>query len=497
MFALARLLILDRTRKLAMHYGWVGYASIVLMLVLFAFAVSAAASPPVKNATIAQVQSFLIILWVSWVVMGLTLGKDLSWTIRLEEIIVFPVSGFLRLYAVAFILGFLSIPLLCALFILEFVAFLRSGFAIAGLFSTLAGAALYIASIRLTVSFARAALVRGRYLSNSLKAAAALAGGSLLAYACASIFHPRLGLLLPGHQLGFLICGEHYWLPLIYLGAFSGLLAVIDCVMQRSLIYSGIRGPLAPKGRMMAGGSFMLFHSTWPGPLYRISMLCWLRSRSALLLLLWGAGYGFFYMYFIKPDTAFDFFLFIWVQLLFYGYLRGNLLGTDRRGVWLYYMFPVRIESVVSAKSHSLSLLQGCMIAGVLMGGFLSSGPGISFAEWIGVLSYAVSSVLFGEICGFFFSVRYPDPIDRTSQYSGGTSAGALLIPLIQALYLGVFVLATGLGRRVLPPSAYWGVLTAIPAIMFIVRVCALPWVRSVMLNERETIMKKLSAFPS
>jgi len=131
------------------------------------------------------------------------------------------------------------------------------------------------------------------------------------------------------------------------------------------------------------------------------------------------------------------------------------------------------------------------------MGGFLSKGPGIPFSEWMRVLSYAISSVLFGEICGLFISIRYPDPIDRTSQFSGGTSAGAFLIPLLQALYLGVFVLATGFGRRLLPPMAYGSALTAIPAIMFIMQLCVLPWVGSVLLNERETIMKKLSAFPS
>ena len=497
MFELARLLILGRIRKLAMHYGWAGYASSVLILVLFAFAVSTVVSAPVKHVTIAQIQSFLIILWLSWTVMGLALGKDLSWAIRLNEIIVFPVSGFLRLYTVTFLLGFLSIPLLGALFVIVFVDCLRSGFVLASLFSTLVGAVLYIASIRLTVSFGRAAIVRGRYLSNSLKAAAALAGTSLLAYTCTAIIRPRLGWLLPGYHLGFVLSGEHRWLPLAYLGAFSGFLAVIDFVMQRSLIYSGIRGPLASEGRMMAGGSLILLHSTWPGPLYRISMLCWLRSRSALLLLMWGTGYSFFFMYFTKPDTALDFFIIVWMQLLFYAYLRGNLLGTDRSGVWLYYRFPVRIEGVIRAKSHSLSLLQSCMIAGGLMGGFLSKGPGIPFSEWMRVLSYAISSVLFGEICGLFISIRYPDPIDRTSQFSGGTSAGAFLIPLLQALYLGVFVLATGFGRRLLPPMAYGSALTAIPAIMFIMQLCVLPWVGSVLLNERETIMKKLSAFPS
>jgi hypothetical protein len=497
MFELARLLVRNRRRKLAMHYGWFRYANIVLMFVVFACVVSAAAAGPVKHAPIGQLQSLLIIVWASWVLMGITLGNDLGWTIQLETIVVYPVSGFVRLYVMAFLLGFLSFPLLGALFVIEFLAFLRSGFEPAVLLATLIGAVLYIASIRLTVSFARAAIVRGRYLSVALKAVAALAGVALFAYAGASILHPRIAWLLPGYHLGLLISGQNFWLPFIYLVAFIGPLAVIDAAMQRDLIYSGIRGPLAPEKRLMSGGGLMVFHPAWPGSLFRIPLLCWLRSRSALLLLIWGTGYGFFYMYLAKPGTAFDFFLFVWMQLLFYGHLRGNLLGTDRGAVWLYYMFPVRIERVVSAKNQSLSLLQSCMIAGVLLGGFLSRGPGIPFAEWVRVMCYAVSSVVFGEICGFFFSIRYPDPIDRTSQSSGGTSVGALLVPLIQLLFLGLFMLTTALARRFLLPAAYWSLLMLIPSVMFLVRFSVLPWVRSAMLNQREVIIKKLSASPS
>jgi hypothetical protein len=214
------------------------------------------------------------------------------------------------------------------------------------------------------------------------------------------------------------------------------------------------------------------------------------------MLFVWGGAYSFLWTYFSKPDDAFYFFLFIWMNLLFHSYLRGNLLGTDRGGAWLYYMFPVRIDRALGSKSLSLSLLQGCMIAALLAAGFLRADTRIAFAAWSRILSYAISGVLFGEICGFFFSVRYPDPIDRTSQFDGGTTVGALAVPGLQILFLALFMLASSRAPQFFSPAARYGLLLAMPLFLGIVRSSILAtWVPKAMLESREIILKKLSAY--
>jgi hypothetical protein len=495
MIPLVRLLMRERLRRLSMHYGWACYASICVMLILFVGAGASAAGAYVRRSTSVQLESLLILLWAAWAVSSIILGKDLSWRIQLERIIVFPVSGFLRLYAVAFLLGFLSLPLIGFLSMIEFWALLKSGCSPGACAATLIGGGLYLASIRLTVSLARAALFRGTRFSVGLATVAALAGAMPLMNTGAAIYYPWIGVLLPGHQLGLVLFGERLWSPLICMGAYGGLLACADFAVQRSLTYSGARGQSAPANPMVVQGRHLLCFSSWPGPLFRIAALGWLRNRNALLLLIWGVAYGFFYMYFSKPAEALDFFLFIWMAQLFHAYLRGNLLGIDRGGIWLYSMLPIGIEIPLRSKSQALSLLQSCIVIAVIAGGFLSGGYRMNLLEWIRVLSYALSSLLVGEICGIFFSIQYPEPIDRTSQFSGGTAAGALAVPALQALFMVVFWLASALAYRILAPAAYWSLLLAAPASLSLL-LCAIVkvWAPNAMLNRRETILKRLSA---
>ena len=375
MFALAQLLICERLRRLGRHYGWACYASLMLMLVVFMCASGAAATRYVRQSTTGDLGQFLSILWAAWVITAIALGKDLSWQIRPERILVFPVAGFLRLYILAFLLGFLSIPLLVFLLILAFWSFLKIGFMLGAMTATLIGGCLYIATVRLTASLARAVMLSGRHCAASLKLAGGFISISLLVCTWASIPKTIIGTLLPGSALSLVLSGEHLCNPLIRTAALLGLLAAVDFALQRSLTYSGSQGPLSPNSRAPSPVRLLLPGCSWPGPLVRIAILGWLRSRNALLLFIWGTAYGFFYMYIMKPDEAFDFILFIWLSQLFHAYLRGNLLGIDRGAVWLYHMFPTRIERALSSKSLALHLFQGTMIAAVLFGGSLRAGP--------------------------------------------------------------------------------------------------------------------------
>jgi hypothetical protein len=497
MIVIARLLVRERLRRLGRHYGWACYASVALMFAVFMSAGAVAAGRYVRQSTAAGLGATLSLAWLFWVVAGLAAGKDLSWQIRLDRVRVFPVPGFTRLFATAFLLGYLSLPLAIALAVFEFWTCLKAGFSLSAVAATLLGGCLYIASIRLTVSLLRAALYEGRYCAVLPRLAGGVAALPLPVLSCLAILHPRILPWLPGQSLALILIAERWLEPLAGLAAWTGFLAVFDFALRRSLTFAGCSGPLSPGGRLRSNGGTLLAGRAWPGPVFRIAVLGWLRSRSVLMIFLWGMTYGFFFMYFSRPEEALDFFLFVWVVQVFHGFLRGNLLGTDRGAVWLYHMFPVAVETTLSSRSHALNLLQGCMIAAVLLGGFLTASPQVTIQDWGRILIYAISSVQLGELVGWYFSVKHPDPIDRTSQFSGGMTAGALLVPLAQLVYLGLFFVLSGLARRFAAPPVFWALALSVPLPPLMMRRILLrTWVRKHMLAQRESIWKKLSTVP-
>ena len=249
---------------------------------------------------------------------------------------------------------------------------------------------------------------------------------------------------------------------------------------------------------MASSGHLVLFHSSCPAPLWRISLLGWFRNRNSVLLLMWGGLYGFCWMYFSRDTGVLDFLMFSWMVQLFHGYLRGNLLGVDQGGAWLYYVFPAPVEKVMRAKNQTLSLLQGSMVFAVLLPGLLHPAHGMAISDWLYVVCYAYSSILLGEIVGSFFSVRFPEPIERSSQFSGGTTPGALTVPAVQVAFALVFWLMMGLTRRYLSPAAFWLELIAVPAPLWLVRSFLLPdWIQKTMINDRKAILARLSVFSS
>lgn len=494
MLVLVRLLLLERSRKLSLHYGWPGYASAGLALLLLGWAGLDLASSFVQRAGIGLIEDFLIALWAGWSLFATITGKDLSWRINREGVLALPSPGFLRLYTLAFILGFLSCPLLLFWLVVQFWAFLKTGLGVDSVFAISLGYLLFVASVRLSASLARVVLYQVRYLPTALKFIATLGTIFLLTGMLLSIFHFGIRDLHPGHLFGLVLLGKQYLHPLVYLALWTALLGLADYFIQHHLIYSGLHGPLSPRNRIMRRCSILLFHPTWPGPLFRVGILGWLRSRSALLLFVWGGVYSFLWTFYSRPDDVFYFFLFIWMNLLFHSYLRGNLLGTDRVGVWLYYMLPYRIDRALSSKSMSLSILQGCMILSLLVAGFIRTNILFDVTDCSRILIYAVSGIVFGEICGFFFSVKYPDPLDRKSQFDGGTTVGALIVPALQILFLFLFIAISGRVSKAPLSATYWGLLLAIPSSLFMARFYVLKtWVSKTMLEDRQAILKKLT----
>jgi len=494
MIVLARLLLLERLRKLNLHYGWAGYASAGIGLLIFGWAGLDLAIPYMNKADFSLMTTFLTALWAAWTLFAAFTGKDLSWRINLQRILALPLPGFLRLYTLAFSLGFLSCPLLLALLVVPFWASFQAGLGIGGVFAVWTGCLLFAATVRMSASVARAVIYQARNLPGPLRSVALLAMAFITAATIAALFRFGIHLPHPGSLFSLVLSGNQTLYPLVCLIFWAAFLGLADLLIQRELIYSGTRGPLAPQNLSMHRCNLMLFHPAWPGPLFRVGILGWLRSRSALLLFVWGGIYSIFWTWYSKPDDVFYFFLFIWMNLLFHSYLRGNLLGTDRGGVWLYYMLPFSIDRALSSKSLSLSLLQSCMILSLLAAGSFRAGGLIDLADWCRIISYAISGILVGEICGFFFSIKYPDSIDRNSQFDGGTTVGALIVPVLQILFLFLFILISERARHFHLSGAFGAVLVSVPLFLFTLRRLVLKtWVCKTMLQDREVLLKKLS----
>jgi hypothetical protein len=133
------------------------------------------------------------------------------------------------------------------------------------------------------------------------------------------------------------------------------------------------------------------------------------------------------------------------------------------------------------------------MIASLLVAGFLQDNTHLETADWGRILSYALSAITLGEICGFYFSVKYPDSVDPKSQFDGATTVGALIIPVLQIGLLLIFIPLSGRARQ-LDLRVYWGLLSTAPLLLLIFRYLVLKiWVCRTMLQDREAVLKTLS----
>jgi hypothetical protein len=494
---LARLLILEKCRRLFAQFGAAGVFSLALLLPALGWAAGAAiAELGVKVAAVTN-PAFWNHVWIAWVAAGVFLGKDLTWHIRLERLKAFPVSGFLRLYSATLVLSLVSFPL-WVMFLALWIATSSPGRGCITCLPGLTGYLLFAVSARLAASIVQSALYRSGGLPGNSRFFAFALIPFLACWMAAAVVEPAWGAALPGYHLGVLLAGHASGASLTLLGCMALLLSAVEAFLIHRLTYSGICGPQAPGNRLYSGGSVVLVHAAWPSPLWRVSMLGWLRNRPALLLLLWGASYSFLFMYFSNPEGVFEFVAFTFVVQIFHSYLRGNLLGVDHRSAWSYYMLPPPVRTCVQAKNQTLSVIQGIMVASVLLPGLLHPVPSIDLTSWLRILSYAWSSILVGEIGGSVLSLIYPEPIERTSHYSGGMATGGLIVPFLQFIFLAVFMTGTGLTRLFLPPALLWSELVFTPALLIAIRSLLLPGVlQKMMINRQSRILASLSVFSS
>ena len=493
MNCLAGVLICERLRKLNLHHGWTGYLSASLALSLLGSMATASLSQFLKQAPIRCLENLTLGLWISWVLIAIVTGKDLSWRINRERLRIFPSLGFLRMYVLTLGLGFISFPLLAGVCITQYWVHLRGGFCFYSMAAAFGGFLLFAVSVKLSASLARNGIFLFQLLARRQKGIAVSSIAVLSIGTAASLATSRTGTPHPGILFGQILAGDQYVYSLTWIMLWVLWLVIADFMIQRNLDYARMPGALISNGSIIP--NFILrFSPALPDPIFRIGLLGWLRSRSAVMLFIWGSSFSFFWTYYSRPQETSYFFSFIFMNLLFHSYLRGNLLGIDRGGAWIYYGFPVPIEHSLSSKSLSLSLLQGCMISSLLIAGFLRTNPPFSLKDWGSILSYAASGIIIGEISGFYFSIRHPESIDRTSQFDGSTTAGAFMVAAINFLFMLFFMQTSTYVRNRLPAFCYWGLLLVLPALLCIVRIRILKtWVHRTMVTQSEILLNKLS----
>jgi hypothetical protein len=493
MNSLAGILIRERLRKMNMNSGWTGYISSCLAVVMLGFMLAASLSQFLKQATVRHLENLTLGIWMSWTLVAIITGKDFSWRINRERLRIFPSPGFLRIYALGIGLGFISFPLAAGLCVTQYWVYIRGRLWLGSMLAALAGFLLFALSVKLSASLARSCvlfyvfLTRGkRRLATFVIAAISISTAVSLAVSPHRIPHP-------GILLGNILAGDACVYSTVWMTVWAALLVAADLMVQRDLDYACMPASLA-SNRNLTPDFIFCISPAWPSPIFRIGLLGWLRSRSALMLFVWGSCFSFFWTYYSKPNEIGYFFPFVFMNLLFHSSVRANLLGIDRGSAWIYYGFPVPVERSLNSKSLSLSFLQGLMIASLLIAGMLRHGASFSLENWGSILSYSISGILLGEISGFYFSIRHPESIDRTSQYDGSATVGAFVVGATQFLFMLLFMRASAYVKNNLNPASYWMLLLSFPVVSVSGRFLMLnTWVRKTMLAQSETILNKLS----
>ena len=492
MSQLIKLLLRERWRKLELQYGWASRLSVSLLSLMGAWVVAATLSGFLAVSSVHQVAVTSNRLLGVWIIAGILIAKDLTWHARLDRLIFFQLS-FAQLYASTLLLGLLNYPLVLGLCILA-AATLKNGAGPAVFAGALVGFCLLALIVRLTVSLVRTGLYRSSALNKRVTVLLWTAVALAATLAVLPLFGYDSSGLLPGSAYASVLHSIDPFIHLLQIAVAVPVLAFVDYLVQFEVVYSGTTGPSPLRVTRLSRGRFLLLPGSPSSVLWRIGLLGWLRNRNALLLLIWGGLYGFGYTYFTNSQGQLYYIAFCWMVLIFHGYLRGNLLGIDNRSAWLYYTLAVPVETAIRAKNSALSFLQMLMVAGVLLPPVLRRTPGMTTTvEWVGILSFACCGVLLGEIFGSVFSLLHPEPIERGVLYSGGTTPGAIMVPVLQTLVLAILIVPASLVRRSMGTIQAVALLSSAPVLLWVARTVLLrSWVRNRMIVGRETILQKL-----
>lgn len=464
MFGLAHLIVQQRWRRLTLQNRWPVIATVGGLLVLFALRIGYVT--PLVAARLTHHDGLRVIasLWIGWTLLGCMSGKDLTAHLPLQRLTILPIS-FRKLYALDLLLAWLSAPML-ALVAGVTTAAVRLHADVAGAAAVILSAIAFVYGVRLTVSILRSLL-----MSSEVAPSWRIAIGVVVIAAAAAAWQV-----------------EHVrWIA----AAFIVALIAIDYPVQQRVLLSGTAGqrPFSPSRRQR----WLRISDDPRTVLFLLTLISWLRNRNALLLLLWGTSYGFLYTYFTRPQEQSYFLLFTFMVLMFHSYLRGNVLGLDHRAAWAYFSFPGAASRVVALKQASLTLLQLVMVAAVLASAIIHQSRGMSTAaQWLMVISYALSAIAVSELAGTFLSILHAEPIERGSMYSGGTTVGAFVVPI---LLFALLLFYGGVITTLRSSTGQLAFATLLPLLFWIARVfAARTWMRMALRREKEQLLVKLSS---
>jgi hypothetical protein len=446
------LLLRERWRRTEKQMGAIGAVSIGALICGFAWLAAEAWRnfPGAGDDSIPQV---IRPAWLCWLIAGALTGRDLFWHPALHKYRALGLSA-RRAYVLGIPLGFLSAPLLALAFVVGARAY-EHWIGGAGRLALLAIAFILASqTANLGVSIIRTLLLR----AEAIPAWLATLGACMVLGTVAAGIRPYLGMTPSSWSaidLTAAAMGGREW-PVLPSVLVLALLTLVDATMYAANVRSGLRGDGA-------------LPAAWTAPLQRrrifrvtggasalesIALLGWLRNRASMLLFVWGLGYGFGYVFVTRPESPVGILAFLWMVSLFHSYLRGNLFGVDRRSAWWYFAIPQGVRGGLAAKNRSLSLIQYVMLAGVLVACVAGGRPAFRQAGTLVMLvSCAVTMTTVGEIVGSYTSVRWPDPIERASQYSGGTALGALLVPLALTIAATLLAVLMSVSQARLPAA--------------------------------------------
>ncbi len=434
--------------------------------------------------------------WLGWLIAGTLTGRDLFWHPALHKCRALGLSV-RRSYLLGVPLGFLSAPLFAVAFVLLTRAHANLTTGAIRLPLLVLAFVLAAQTAMLCVSIMRSVLLR----SEAISIGVLVAGAAIVFAAVAAATLPYAGAApSPFSAIDLLAAAMRgrAW-PVLPSVLVVALLTLTDATIFSAYVHSGMRGertfPAAWAGRLRSRRRF--WTAGGAHALSSIAMLGWLRNRASMLLFVWGVGYGFGYVFATKPESRVSILAFFWMLSMFHAYLRGNLFGVDRRAVWWYCVIPRGLRGAFDAKNRSLTILQYVMFGGVLLACAASGRPAFRHVEtWITLVSCAVAMTTVGEIVGSVTSVRWPDPIERSSQYSGGTALGAFLVPLaltIVVLLLAMVVASTP--ARLPAAVAALITLTIALALKAVQAVHRRTTLVDVIANHGEAMRKQLAAF--
>ena len=481
---LTEMILRDKTRKIQREYGLFMFVSMGLTISALPLFLLRSVLRHVPHDSYASLSGALPMAWAALVFFGAISGIDFTPHLQLRRLSRLPVS-FSAVYSVDLLLG-IAPAYVCLLPLVLSVRWMN-GHSVGDLLRSFASLFLFLGSMRVAVALLRAILL----LKIAVSRRAIVFGVLATAGICAAIAAAVLSVTMTAYS--FSVLREVNQSMCLRISFFCSLLAA-DFVVQREIVRAGY-SPTINKSRRCLVVALESCRSQ-KSVLYCIAFIGFLRNRNAMMLLLWGTIYGFGYVYWAKISDGLEVLVFVWMVIIYHSYLRANLFGIDYGGIWLVLRDVACFRAALRIKNHTLSFLQ-CIPITAVLAAFWMLHPKLSRASQTCTILLADSftSLAVGELIGAFVSVRYAEPIERTSMYSGAMTPGAFVIPVAQAVAMFLVTSLAGLLAQKVNAVAAGVLIFVVPTALFAVTQFLIASSPEFLLSERrEQLLETLSA---